>query len=179
MAEKDRQSNSQEQQSERKFSQEQYDILKRCSDRKDMTEWNNWREKHPDKDVLLSGANLIQFYLRGAFLNKAITIDNSGRIYDFNRVIEEPNVAYFSQKSENIGDIYLDGTKLRRADLEGALFYDANLKAADVSNAKLAAAEFWRSEMQDTNFGRSTVDGSTMFWKCKFNRDTDFSGVGL
>ncbi len=25
---------------ERRFSQEQYDMLKRCSDKKDMTEWN-------------------------------------------------------------------------------------------------------------------------------------------
>ena len=28
---------------ERRFSQEQYDMLKRCSEKKDMTEWNEWR----------------------------------------------------------------------------------------------------------------------------------------
>lgn len=30
---------------ERRFSQEQYDMLKRCSDKKDMREWNEWREE--------------------------------------------------------------------------------------------------------------------------------------
>jgi len=171
--------NGEQQREGLQFSQEQYEMLKRCSDKKDMTEWNGWRKENPDKDIMLSGANLIQFYLNGAFLNKAITIDKSGRVYEFHRVIEEPDMASFNQKVKNIGNIYLDGAKLRRADLEGALFYDSNLKAADVSNAKLEAAEFWRTEMQDTNFGRATVDGSTMFWKCKVNRDTDFSGVAL
>jgi len=29
---------------ERKFSQDQYDMLKRCSDNENMTEWNEWRK---------------------------------------------------------------------------------------------------------------------------------------
>lgn len=94
-------------------------------------------------------------------------------------------MASFNEKVESIGDIYLVGAKLRRADLEGALFYYANLKSADVSNAKLEAAEFWRTEMQDTNFGRATVDGGTLIWNCKVSRYsknksfTNFEGVGL
>ena len=43
---------------ERRFSQEQYDMLKRCSDKKDLTEWNEWRKQNPNEDVLLCSADL-------------------------------------------------------------------------------------------------------------------------
>jgi len=32
---------------EHQFSQAQYDMLLRCSDKKDMTEWNRWKEINP------------------------------------------------------------------------------------------------------------------------------------
>ena len=43
---------------DRRFSRQQYDMLKRCSDKKDMTEWNEWRNLNPAQDVLLEGADL-------------------------------------------------------------------------------------------------------------------------
>ena len=64
MAEKDSQSNPQEQQPKRKFSQEQYDLLKRCSEKKDMTEWNEWRKKNSHEEIFLQNANLLR--ARGA-----------------------------------------------------------------------------------------------------------------
>lgn len=30
---------------ERRFSQKQYDMLLRCSEKKDITEWNEWRKE--------------------------------------------------------------------------------------------------------------------------------------
>jgi len=45
-------------QEERKFSQEQYEMLKRCSDKKDMTEWNEWRKESESEEILLEGAKL-------------------------------------------------------------------------------------------------------------------------
>ena len=162
---------------------DQYEFLKECSRKGDegIKKWNQWRKEHPAEDILLEGAELIQFYLKGAFLCKVITIDKSGRVYKFNKVIKEPNGAISNQNIDNtnIGNIYLHGAKLRRADLEVALFYDANLKAADISNAKLEAAEFWRTELQGTNLSRATVDGGTLIWECKVNRNTIFSGVPL
>ncbi|TSA56153.1 MAG: hypothetical protein D4R45_01265 [Planctomycetaceae bacterium] len=60
----------------RRFSQEQYDVLKRCSERKDMTEWNQWRRKKHSKPILLEGVDLsgehletVNFY--GAHLENA------------------------------------------------------------------------------------------------------------
>jgi len=42
----------------RRFNEKQYEMLKRCSENKDMTEWIEWRERHPNEDILLEGANL-------------------------------------------------------------------------------------------------------------------------
>jgi hypothetical protein len=42
---------------QRRFSQEQYEMLKRCSDKEDMSEWNEWRAKNRDRDVELESAN--------------------------------------------------------------------------------------------------------------------------
>ncbi len=80
MAEKDSQSNSQNQHSERKFSQEQYELLKRCSENNDMTEWNEWREENYDKDIRLEGAELYRWYLKGALLNRHELIDAMGKL---------------------------------------------------------------------------------------------------
>jgi hypothetical protein len=44
---------------QRRFSQQQYDMLKRCSEKKDMTEWNQWRNHNPAQDILLEGADLV------------------------------------------------------------------------------------------------------------------------
>ena len=62
---------------ERRFSQEQYDMLIRCSEEKDITEWNKWREKHKGESVFLEGANfegarLKEADLTGAHLEEAI-----------------------------------------------------------------------------------------------------------
>ena len=41
-----------EDKAERRFSQEQYEMLKRCSEKKDITEWNEWRDKNRDESTL-------------------------------------------------------------------------------------------------------------------------------
>ena len=43
----------------RRFSQEQYDMLKRCSKKKDMTEWNEWRKQNIGEAILLEGADFL------------------------------------------------------------------------------------------------------------------------
>ena len=37
---------------QRRFSRQQYDMLKSCSDKKDMTEWNQWRNQNPAQEFL-------------------------------------------------------------------------------------------------------------------------------
>ena len=56
---------------ERRFSQEQYEMLLRCSEKKDISEWNEWREDHPDEPFLLEGAELSGAHLNGVDLSEA------------------------------------------------------------------------------------------------------------
>jgi len=53
------------------FSQEQYDILRHCAMKEDMTEWNECRAHNPEEPILLDGANLEGVNLERANLNRA------------------------------------------------------------------------------------------------------------
>ena len=43
---------------EKQFDESQYGILLKCSDRGDLTEWNEWSENNQIVSILLEGANL-------------------------------------------------------------------------------------------------------------------------
>ncbi len=142
---------------------DQYERLKRCSDKKDITEWNEWREKNKDEDICLEGANFNGFCLEGV------------------RLDEDPIHIF--------GKVYLEGAKFRlanlnlarflRAHLEETDFYHANLEEASMGFAHLEGAEFSRSDLRGAQLPFCTVDGSTMFLYCKINQHTWFYGVGL
>ncbi len=149
---------------QRRFSQEQYDILMKCSEEEKTTKeidekglrcnkwqyqllkvcatddegikkWNEWRKTNPNKDILLEGAPLKNFYLRGADLRKA------------------------------------------------------NLEKADLLNAHLEGAKFEDAILKSAHFIGAIVDSNTNMWKVKVNQYkrstakkwlyTDFSGVPL
>lgn len=83
---------------ERWFSKKQYEMLRRCSDKKDVTEWNEWQENHPGMPVFLEGA-----YLKDAHLEGAHFWDAHLERADFRRA-------------------HLEGTNFEDAHLEGAGF---------------------------------------------------------
>lgn len=107
----------------RRFSQEQYDMLKRCSDKKDMTEWNEWREENEDKEILLEGANLNKRYLK--------------RI----------NLKYARMKGACLKFSHLEEANLWSAHLEGAVLLGAHLQGAKIKRAYLQGADFMEAEV--------------------------------
>jgi len=153
---------------------DQYEMLKRCSDKKDMTEWNEWRTKKENrhKDIELEGASLGECYLKevylhqrgGYFLNDDGTNDNSKKVCS--------NVHL---KGAHFNHSNIKYARLMNADLQGVRFRFAHLEGADISEANLIGAKCQRAK----------VNGSTSFWECKVNRYcknnefTDFSGVAL
>jgi uncharacterized protein YjbI with pentapeptide repeats len=56
---------------EKQFDESQYEILIKCSDKGDLTQWNEWRENNQKVSILLEGANFISANLAGADLWKA------------------------------------------------------------------------------------------------------------
>jgi len=158
-----KQSDREENKPKRRFSEEQYQMLLRCSEKKDMTEWNEWRKKNKKEDIRLEGAPLQEFYLEGAWLHE-----------------DHANL---------FGKVYLEGSNFRFAKMEcarlwyarlqNADFYGANLKCANLTLAHLEGAEFKYTKLQGTTLPFCTVDGATIFVGCEMDRNTWFYGVGL
>lgn len=150
---------------ERRFNQEQYDRLKKCSDKKDMTDWNQWRKDNPDEEIWLQGAYFKEAKLQGANLNSA-----------------KLQGAYLHSAN-------LQGTELVGAKLQGAYFFEANLKGAYLFDANLQEAEFGHAnlerailegaKLQGAKFRGAIVNGSTDFLYCSIDEDTDFRETGL
>jgi len=126
---------------ERRFSQEQYDMLKRCSDKKDMTEWNQWQVNNPEKDILLEGATLNEFYLEGALLNKGV-VEWDNKVYNFTREVylENANLGGAHLENAKLGGAHLENARLVYAHLENASFVRAYLENAYLVHAYLENA---------------------------------------
>ncbi len=147
-----------------KFKQEQYDMLKRCSAKKDMTEWNQWREEHPDEEIYLEGANLSNRDLRGVWLHED-PVNRFGKVYLRGAVFR------YSQ---------LENAKFWRAHLEGADFYRASgTKGANFTLAHLEGADFSFSNLKGAQFPLAAVDSRTLFFSSEIDKSTWFNGVGL
>jgi len=114
------------------FDSEQFDLLVKCSAKRNMNEWNAWRKRNPGAAVLLQNANLEKAYLRGADLHGA----------DF--------------QGANLRGADLSGAKLgdgsrRWADLSGVDLREADLCLTDFRGAKLIGANFSRAYLYYTN----------------------------
>jgi len=150
---------------------DQYDMLKRCSEKKDMTEWNEWREENPNEVIWLQGAKFCECHLKGAKL--------------WGAHLESANLEMAHLEGANLERAHLIGAFPIGAHLEGAYLYVANLQRANLLEAHLENAKLQQTKMQSADFSRAIVDGSTLIWKPEVNkyrrgkRSTNFNGVGL
>jgi uncharacterized protein YjbI with pentapeptide repeats len=154
---------------QRRFSQEQYDILKRCSDKKDMTEWNEWRKEHNDEEILLEGAHLEGAHLGGV-------PDDGGPFEDAPR--EGAHLEGAELEGAHLEGAYLciahlehaglNGAHLEGANLIGAYMEDASLTGAHLENvnlygAHLEVAILWRAHLEDARLLLTHLEG-TILW---------------
>lgn len=185
----------------------QYDMLKRCSEKKDMTEWNEWRKNHPDADIQLRKANFEGFFLNGANFIKAIVqhtesekVNYAGQVH-----LEGANFKFANLEGvlfanailrravlwhAKVNNADFHGTDMRDTDfsiahLQGAFFCEADLQQANLGGSNLAGADFSGANLQGASFRKAIVDGETLIWDCKVNKwsrkkpYTNFAGVGL
>ena len=52
---------------------EQYAMLRRCHEAKDISEWNDWRRDNPDVTIWLEGADMEDWNLKYAKLSGAVS----------------------------------------------------------------------------------------------------------
>ena len=123
------------------FNQEQYDILKRCSEKKNIAEWNNYRAKHPDTKINLQHANLGRTRLEGAKLKEA-NLEGA-------RLEEADLLAADLRKAD-----------LRRANLEKANLWGATLSEAHLEDASLASANLENADLRGAHLERVNLQGA-------------------
>jgi hypothetical protein len=161
---------------------DQYEMLKRCSDKKDVSEWNEYCEKHLYEKIWLQGAYLVNANLQGARLIGA----DFRRANLANAILMKAQVWEANLQGANLDMVNLESSNLQRANLQGAFIPLANLVGAQLVQTNLQDAKFRESNLIGANFEIAVVDGGTLLWKCKVNRYfkenkrfTNFEGVGL
>ena len=189
-----KQSDREENKPKRRFSEEQYQMLLRCSEKKDTTEWNEWRKVHWGKDILLEGADLSECNLRGILLGTELESGFTGQVHLegvdlFGGNLEKADFNYARLKGARLEHANLKGAYLSFAHLQKANLGWANLENAELMNvrlenaklrfARLQGADIAYAHLQNAEFPRATVDGCTSLWECKVNHKTNFRGVAL
>ncbi len=194
---------------EPRFSQEQYDLLKRCSDKQDITEWNDWRKRNPCAAVELDGADLSSMALDGILLCEGTCLDPSTNVLlALSRPVCLRHAKMWGTRlcEANLQGAHLEGALLQRAHLREARLHEAHLQGAKLHGvhleraslrfADLQDADLWlahlegadltgRVDMQGTDFLGASTDQSTILWKPKVSRYTrngrftGFSGVSV
>ena len=178
-----------------KFNQEQYDMLMRCSEKEDMTEWNEYRKKNPKEEIFLEGANIAkawrvsdtqevfhEAYLKGAILDKAYLEGADLRGSRLQRAflsyahLEKAKLEGAHLEGVRLYAAHLEGANLLAANLSGANFMFANLNDAILKSANLKGAQLFYTQLKGTcllkvsiegaSFEKAIVDSSTFLWEC-------------
>jgi len=159
---------TQKPQPEKHFSQEQYEMLKRCSEKKDTTEWNKWRKNNPQETILLQGvflpgAELHAADLKCAHLEGAVLIGAHLEEADlFDAYLEGINLGGARLEGANLKHAYLRGADLFEAHLEGADLLGAFLEEAVLLGAFLQGADLFNNNMEGANLGRARLEGASL-----------------
>jgi len=131
-----------------KYSQQQYEMLLRCSERKDVTEWNQWRQCNRDVEVLLEGAGFKGARLQGANLKGAW--------------MKEADLREAHLEGANLNEAHLEGAYMAGARLEGTFFYQARLEGAYLNNAALEGVELTGAFLERAYLRRANLKGAKL-----------------
>jgi hypothetical protein len=137
-----------------RFNQEQYDILKRCSQQKNIMEWNSYRADHPEIRIYLQNADLRKARLEGAKLSGASLQGAQFEGAD----LFAADLKKADLRRANLEKANLWGATLCQADLEGACFVSANLENADLRGANLEKANLWGANLEGAIVEMATED---------------------
>jgi uncharacterized protein YjbI with pentapeptide repeats len=142
------------------FSQSQYDMLGRCSENGDISEWNERRQRHPNEKIFLEGARFYHSF--ELFNEKEIDIDLllSGRLKGA------------SLKGVNFQNARLMFAGMISADLSYACLSAADLRSADLRFANLVEARLWSTDLRNADLRFADLSGATLW-------DVNLSGANL
>ena len=139
------------QDTQRRFSQKQYDILKSCSQENNIAEWNGYRAEQPDIPIQLQNADLRRARLEGVQLSGASL--EGARFEGADLLAADLRNADI--RKANFENANLWGATLSEANLEGARLVSANLE-----NADLRGANFEKANLRGANLDGAIVEGA-------------------
>jgi len=189
----------------RRFSQEQYEMLKRCSEKKDITEWNEWRDENDYRDVELEGRDFSGWYLKEVnlathrqygcrtaevFLSKAnfdkanlekaqLTFSHLEGARFHEAHLEGANLMFAHLDNAFLLGVHLEGACLQCVKMPSANVYNSHLNRSNFVDSHLQGSEFDNACLIGAKFQKARVSGSTSFYYCEVDRDTDFREGGL
>ena len=161
-----------------KFSRKQYDMLLACSEKQDVSEWNELREKNPEVPIHLEGArfhraHLVGVNLEGAHLKTAdftearLTDSNfrnarlRGAIFwsaDLdNARMTGCELSFGNLEIANLAGAVLKGAKLSFANFRGACLKHANLTGTDLCDANMQGAGLDEADLQGADLQRADL----------------------
>jgi uncharacterized protein YjbI with pentapeptide repeats len=150
---------------EKQFDESQYEILIKCSDKGDLTEWNEWRENNQKASILLEGAIFINANLDGVDL--------------WNANLAGADLRNVNLEGADLGEANLKSTDLWNANLKSAELISANFAGADLRNVNLEGADLWKANLKGAKLIAVIVDKQTFIWGCDFDKQTVFTGKDL
>ena len=151
----------------------QLSLLKKCSEEKDMTEWDKWRKENPDEEIWLQGANLDatnleDINLMSAYLQRASFVDAH---------LENAYLEDASLEKADLMNAHLEGANLYRSYLEEASFLGAHLEGANLSLAHLENASLGGAYLDDASLSGTYLEGTHIF--CARLKGANLGGTNL
>jgi uncharacterized protein YjbI with pentapeptide repeats len=126
--------------------------------KKGVDAWNEWREKMPEIQPDLNGANLSRADLMDADLSKV-------KLNKANLSSADLTDADFSEATlsgANLSKANLAGAYLSKANLNGANLRGANLSVADLSQATLTKADLSEADLSEATLRKANLSGAVL-----------------
>lgn len=141
------------------FNQEQYEILKSCSQENNIAEWNGYRAEQPDIPIQLQNADLRGARLEGAQLSGAAL---EGARFDGADLLaadlRNADLRKASFENANLWGVTLSEANLEGARLVSANFENADLRGSNLEKANIRGANFDGAIVEGANFEGATVE---------------------
>ena len=135
------------------FSEEQYDLLRQCSDSGSTKAWILYRRKNRKLPILLEGANLEELDLSKIDLKNAQLKDAS-----FCRsTLKQTMFMNADLQNAKFDGADISGAKFTAADLQNARFTSVLAKDVDFTFAKLMYTDFHEANVAGVNFDRADL----------------------
>ena len=157
-----------EPQEEPRCDLKQLELLLKCSEERDMTEWNNWRKENPKEEIWLEEAHLNELHLEGVDLTDAHL---EGAFFELAHLKEAYLLDAHLQRTDLL-NAHLQGAHLRDAHLEGAELFNAHLEGANLIDAHFSGARLDSAHLKGAKLDRAHLEGADL-------RFADLKGANL